>query len=360
MSVPGATAVAAAFLLSLALVWVALRLARARSLYDLPGERSSHDTPTPRIGGIGISLSTLVIGALALVYPFDSAGGHPVILAPLAGGLVAAATGLADDLLTPGLRPRTKYFGQLVAACVTLVLLAWFADGVLTRQDWRSWLVIVVAVPLAMLWQTAMANFTNFMDGADGLVAGVTSIILVGYAVAEPQAFDATRTYALVCAASTIGFLILNRPPAKIFMGDGGSLFLGHTIAAVGIWVALPTIRLGEATPISGIRFESVLAALILTAPLWVDPVATLALRLDLGRSLSQAHRDHLYQRMIRRGATHARVTLLYCAYSLLCVTAVLIMGWLATWGMLMGIALIAFGAAAVLGGHRLNIAVAP
>ncbi len=360
MSAVGYAAVATAFAFSLALVWLSLRFARARSLYDLPVHRSLHETPTPRLGGVGISLSATTVGLLVLVEHSFSAGGLRIVLAAISGGLVAAATGLADDLRRSGLRPRSKYIGQLAAACVTLAFLVWSADGVLVRDGWATWALILVAVPIAVIWQTALANFTNFMDGADGLVGGIATIILAGYAVASPNAYGATRFYALVCAASTLGFLVMNRPPAKIFMGDTGSLFLGHTIAVVGIWVALPAVRLGEATSIAEVRLELVLAALVLAAPLWVDPLVTLAIRSSRGRTLSQAHRDHLYQRMIRHGASHAGVASVYCGYSLLCVAAVVVMGREPTAGMILGIALVVAGGAAVLIGHRLRFAVEP
>lgn len=360
MSASDPVLIAAAFVLSLGVVWAALRLATRRSLYDVPGHRSLHATPTPRIGGIGIVFSSLVVGILGLVSPDHFAGEGSTILAAMAGGSVAAAVGLADDLLGVGLRPRTKFLGQLLAACTTLALLAWFAGGVVTVEDTVHRLVTVAALLVGVLWLTSVANFTNFMDGADGLVAGVAVVILTGYAMVGPPAADSTRGYALIVAAGSLGFLVLNRPPAKIFMGDCGSLFLGLTIGVVGIWVVLPTIGSGEATLIGGIRFDSVLAALVLTAALWVDPVVTLALRSSRGRSLSQAHRDHLYQRMIRRGVSHARVSLVYWAYALSCIAAVSLIGRQPTAGSVFGIALVAIGAAAVLGGHRLHLAVEP
>jgi UDP-N-acetylmuramyl pentapeptide phosphotransferase/UDP-N-acetylglucosamine-1-phosphate transferase len=284
----------------------------------------------------------------------------PVIPA-IAGGLICAGVGIADDLNPGGLTPRVKLLGQLAAAATTLLLLVWIADVGLGASGGLGWLVGALVVAVALLWMTALTNFANFMDGSDAMVAGVVFLILVGYVPGVADVSAATYAYAVACGASAAAFLWWNRPPAKIFMGDGGSLFLGLTAAVFGIWTALPSLTESEPTDLTDIRATRVLAAVVLVAPLWVDPVMTIAIRAFRGRSLSEAHREHLYQRMIGRGMSHGRVALVYYVYTIGCVAAVtLITHGAAAVGATIGIVLVCLGLSAVALGHRVGIALGP
>lgn len=350
-----------AFLVGVVGTRAALLAATRRSLFDHPDHRSSHVVPTPRIGGIGIVLGTLLAGVSALLWA-SRAGVTPwPVLGVMLGGIVCAANGLLDDLVPGGLRPRHKFGGQLVAAVLTIVLIALASGGGVTIPGPLGRLIMVPVVLFGLLWIVALVNFVNFMDGTDGLAGGIGAILLFGYVLATIDPSEATLAYATACGASVLGFLIWNWPPARIFMGDGGSLFLGHAAAAVGIWTALPSVTQGTPTVISETPLHAPLAALILVAPFWVDPVATIALRAVRGRRLSEAHRDHFYQRMIRNGFSHTTVALTYYGYSLACVVTVALLAHLALWvGVAVGAVVMAVGILAVLLGHKAGVAVAP
>ena len=355
----------ASLLLSTLVVWLVRRLARQRHWLDHPNERSSHEVPTPRLGGVGIWLATAVVSAAVALATAPRPLGHTYLWPVLVGGLIMAATGLADDLLPRGLRPAIKYAGQLAAAVATVAVAdAFFLPSILShvsRSTAGEFLVAVLIGAIQVLFLTAYANFANFMDGSDGLVAGVSVIVLGAFAFLLRGSDRELAGAALAAAAATLGLLAFNRPAASIFMGDSGSLFLGFLLAALVLaWAAGADPHDATFAALARLRLSRLGTMAILTAPLWVDAVTTLFSRALRRRRLTEAHRDHLYQRMLRLGKSPTMVCAVYYAYGAACAVAALLATANALLGGILGAALVAGGIAAVLGAHRVGLAVEP
>ena len=283
-------AVIATILIGGALVgtWAAtaalLRALRTRAILDHPNERSSHSAPTPRGGGIAVIGVTLAAwGAVALL---DIAPGlriGPVI--SLAMGL--AMVSWADDLRGLGQLPRlAAQVAAVVLALATLPL-----DSIVPAMI--NPIVGIGLAGLAWLW---LINLFNFMDGIDGLASvecaavagGAALIALVGGSA------DGTALLAAILCAAALGFLAWNWQPAKLFLGDVGSVPMGFLLG----WLLLGLIAHGHWA-----------AAAILPGYFLVDASVTLARRLFRREAVWRAHRDHFYQRAVQAGASHAEVT---------------------------------------------------
>jgi Fuc2NAc and GlcNAc transferase len=276
-------------------------------LLDQPNERSSHRQVTPRAGGIAIVLGLTV----ALVLVGADLGAHEDLGALFAGGLLVAGVGLVDDRL--GLSPWSRLTVHVIAASG----LVW-ATGGFERVPLPSPLdrpLGAVGPALAVLWVVTVVNFYNFMDGIDGL-AGVQGVITGG---AVTLAFGSVSPAAALVAAALTGacaaFLVFNRPPATVFLGDAGSGLLGYTLA--GLALLGPSGRQSEAT-------------LMVAASLWLflaDAGTCLARRIVTRARWHEAHREHVYQRWVDQGASHARVTF-WMGLGALILTALALMGW--------------------------------
>lgn len=355
----------ASLLLSTLVVWLVRSLAHRRQWLDHPNERSSHEVPTPRLGGVGIWLATMVVSATVALASAPRPLGHTYLWPVLLGGLIMAATGLADDLLPRGLRPTMKFVGQLVAAVATVAAAdAFFLPSVLShvsRSTAAEFLVAVLIGGFQVLLLTGYANFANFMDGSDGLVAGVSIIALGAFAFLLVGSDRELAGAALAAAAATLGFLAFNRPAASIFMGDSGSLFLGFLLAALGLaWAAGADPHDATFGTLAQLRLSRLGMMAILTAPLWVDAVTTLFSRALLRGRPIEAHRDHLYQRMLRVGKSPAVVCAAYYTYAAACAGAAILATTNALSGGILGATLIVGGITAVLGSHRVGLAVKP
>ena len=234
---------------------------------DLPNARSLHSRAVPRAGGVA-----LLLGLLAAVPWLPETR---LLLPALLLGVVS----LVDDYR--GLPPLVRLPLHLAAALAGLWLLG------LRDPPW------LLALTLAVAWMT---NLFNFMDGADGLAGGMALFGFGGLALAAWLAGQPAQALLPGCiAAASVAFLVFNFPPARLFLGDSGSIPLGLLAALLGIagwqrglWpLALP---------------------LLLFSPFWVDATVTLFKRLTRGEKLWQAHRSHYYQRLVRLGWTHRRL----------------------------------------------------
>lgn len=279
-----AAAVAAAAT-SLVLVGVARRVLAGRGIVDQPGERRSHDTPTPRGGGVGL-VAAWLIWLVVLGWQAQA----PVLWLVAAGTLVIAVLGLWDDL-----SPLSARF-RLTAQVATV---AGMLAG-LSLLEIDLGLVVLLAGLAAIVW---LINAYNFMDGIDG-IAGWQAVFVAGglaWLVSGPLAGAA-----LGLVAATAGFLPWNWPRARIFLGDVGSTALGF---ALGI---LSLLAIGQGL--------SAWLPLLLLSVFLVDATATLALRVWRRERWYTPHRRHSYQLLVARGWSHAQVAGAYMAVNLLLV----------------------------------------
>lgn len=282
--------IATALVGSALLTFGARKLALARGLVDVPNARSSHRAATPRGGGVAIVLvttATLLVLALRGLLPMD------VFLATAVGGLAVALVGYADDH-----RPLPSSVRLIVHFSAAVWAVAWlgglpplrFGDHLVQA----GWVGNIIAV-LAIVW---VLNLFNFMDGIDGFAASEAVFILLGGAclAAGGQGNPGVATAALVLAAASAGFLLWNWPPARIFLGDVGSGYLGYVIAVL----ALTAARINP---------ETIWVWLILGGAFFVDATATLLRRTLRGERAYEPHRSHAYQWLARRWQSHRRVT---------------------------------------------------
>jgi len=287
-----------AFLTAVVGAWLYLRLAPAQVL-DVPNQRSSHTRPTPLGGGLFIVAGFLLGLALWL-----ATGGNlsPRALGWLAGAMLVASVSFVDDVRSLPAVPRL--LTHLLGAAIVTVA------GVQERE-----LPLLLALPLAFIYITVLTNVYNFMDGIDGLaasqaiVAGI-ALALAGFEVKNPV----VEMGGGLLASASAGFLLFNLPPARLFMGDVGSTFLGFSFAGLTL---LGNIGVG------GGRLPAEFGVVIL-APFLFDSLVTLARRVLRGERWYAAHHSHYYQRLIDRGLSHAQVTGLYAGLAILAAAAAL------------------------------------
>jgi UDP-GlcNAc:undecaprenyl-phosphate/decaprenyl-phosphate GlcNAc-1-phosphate transferase len=244
-------------------------------LQDVPNERSLHVQPVPRVGGTG-----LLAGALA---GWLAAGTLPAwwLLLPL---FLLFVVSLLDDLFS--LRVRVRMPAHLFAAA----LLIW-GSGLYASQG----VLTAVLVVLTVIWMT---NLFNFMDGSNGLAGGMALFGFASYGVAAWQSAQpefAMLNFAIVAAA--FAFLLFNFNPARVFMGDAGSIPLGFLMAALGL--------VGWQQQIWPAWFP-----LLVFSPFMTDATVTLARRTLRGVKITAAHREHYYQRLIQSGWSHRQLAL--------------------------------------------------
>jgi Fuc2NAc and GlcNAc transferase len=271
------------FLVSLVTVGL-IKTRLSQQFLDIPNDRSSHTTPTPRGGGLGFILAWAV--ALPLVLPRTALLPIYLTLTPL------VLIGFIDD--RQGVPSSVRYLVQIITASIAVYYFGAFS------QPWLASLGIfgsTIAIGLTLIGFTALINFYNFMDGLDGIVAGcsLVQVALLALYLQQPHLW--------LLAAALLGFLYWNWSPAKIFMGDSGSTFLGAVIA-ISI---LPSPAPATAW-----------SALAVTLPLVSDAIYTLIRRLIDRENIFQAHRRHLFQRLQQSGLTHATVASLYVMANLI------------------------------------------
>lgn len=285
-------------LVSAALTAALRHYAVRRSLMDIPNARSAHTIPTPRGGGLAI-----VICVLAIVPVLAWAGlmEYRTCWALLGAGGLIASIGFADD--HGHIAVRWRLLTHFLAAAWVVLWLGgappFELAGLEIGNGWGSALI-------ATIYLAWMVNLYNFMDGIDGIAA--VEAITVCLAAATLHALVLTPSSAvlpLTVAAASAGFLYWNLPPAKIFLGDVGSGFLGVVLGTLSLQAGWLDSRL-------------LWAWLILLGVFVVDATFTLLHRLYRGEKLHQAHRSHAYQRAARRVRRHLPVTLAVGAINLL------------------------------------------
>lgn len=266
---------------------------------DKPGGRKVHQRPMVRLGGVSIFAGTFI--ALLIVWWSGGFGILPTeteweVWGVILGGLAFFLIGLADDLFN--LSPLVRLLMQVVVAG-----LAWWVgvridflsvpfDG-LVQIGWLS-------LPVTVVWLVGMANAINWIDGLDGLAAGVSVIAaIVMLIVALFMQQPAAALIAAALAGGALGFLRYNFNPAQIFMGDGGSYFMGFTLAGVGV------IGLVKSTAVTAV----LLPYLILAVPI-LDMSAVILVRLRHGKSPFLADKRHLHHRLLRAGLSQRSAVL--------------------------------------------------
>jgi UDP-GlcNAc:undecaprenyl-phosphate GlcNAc-1-phosphate transferase len=306
---------------------------------DIPKDnRKIHQRPMVRVGGISIFMGTFIalvavwwLGGFAGLSPHNEGEIWGVIL----GGFAFFLIGLADDLYN--LSPLSRLLMQTVVAAV-----AW---GVGVRIDFLSvpfsdllqlgWL----SLPITVIWLVGMANAINWIDGLDGLAAGVCGIsavvlLIVTLVMQQPAA----ALIAAALAGGSLGFLRYNFNPAEIFMGDGGAYFMGFTLAGVAV------VGLVKITAVTTVAVTAVLLPYLILAVPILDMSTVIISRLRRGKSPFTADKGHLHHRLLKAGVSH-RLTVLFI-YALTLWVGSLALGFSnvpSGWGFAIGATLLLF-----------------
>lgn len=280
------------FLIAIALTPLTFVLARRYGWIAEPRQDRWHLAPTALLGGIGI------FGASALT--LLTVGPPPGALPIIVGSLIMFGTGLVDDL--HHIRPATKLVGQVVATGILVV------GGYTFGVGWPVW----VSIPLTFLWVIGLTNSLNLLDNMDGLAVGIATIAAASLGVYCALSGNMLGLgLSLVLVGATAGFLFYNTSPAKVFMGDCGSLFLGYTIAALALVAQ-------QSGPIEDVLSAFLVPVAVMAVPIF-DTTLVTAVRLLTGRRVSQGGRDHTSHRLVLLGLSERWAVLTLWMISMAC-----------------------------------------
>ncbi len=288
-----------AFLAALVLTGIIRGYALKRSLLDLPNHRSSHTVPTPRGGGLAIAIS--FVGTLLFMHWPEVIKGSPW-LALVSGGVLVVVVGWVDDC--GHLAPAVRIASHVLAVLIGLYWLQGIPPLAVALWVVPAGVILNCVAGVCLVW---LLNLFNFMDGIDGLAAMEATFVALGAAVIVLclSGWGQEAATLILFALSCLGFLVWNWPPARIFMGDAGSGFLGYTL---GILLIM-TLKSGVLT---------LPAWLILLAAFGVDATLTLIGRMANGENWWAPHCRHAYQTAARRYGSHRAVTLRVLAINIL------------------------------------------
>lgn len=307
------------FIASIIITPLVKKLAIKIGAVDKPNHRKVHQRIMPRLGGLAIYLS-FIIGLLVLRPEDDLA--IPIVL----GSLIIIITGVLDDMIE--LSAKFKLAGQLAAALV--VVLGGAQVDFINLPFFGKLEFGMFSIPLTILWIVGVTNAINLIDGLDGLAAGVSSIALItisGMAILMGDTY--VLSIGLLVLGSTLGFLVYNFHPAKIFMGDTGALFLGYMISVLAL------LGFKNVTMIS-----LIIPVIILGVPI-SDTFYAIIRRLVNKQPLSAPDKSHLHHCLLRLGFSHRQTVLLIYAMAAMFGLAALIMSQATVWGALIFIALL-------------------
>ena len=280
-----------------------IRYAKVKRITDIPSERSSHVTPTPRGGGIGFV--TIVTSCFLLYLIIWGGSGKTELFTFFGVILLISLIGWFDD--RKDLSRRIRLGVQLFSSLVILIVISNLSYMTFPYAD--SVYLGFAGTLMGVIWIIGTTNIFNFMDGVDGISSVQAIFAGIGWALlfylnGEPNLF----VLQIFLLSGVIAFLVLNWPPAKIFMGDVGSLYLGFLFAVMPFLAsaAIPATEIGDM-----IWFGA-----ILLWPFLFDGSFTIIRRLIRGENIFEAHRSHLYQRLNIIGWPHKSISTLYALFS--------------------------------------------
>ncbi len=268
------------------------KLALKVGVLDAIGERRMHAEPKPRIGGIAVYLGLasalfVTIGFALHTSLFHRANDTQDFFGLLFGGTLIMLVGVWDDIM--GMRPRNKFVAQVVVAIISMVY--GFHIGDIRVPGGENYLSLPpwIDYPLTLVWYLGMMNAINFLDGLDGLLAGVAAISGVFlFAIASMHGHVGAALVLCALVGGALGFLPYNFSPAKIFLGDTGSLFIGYVFATVSLLI---TAKVAVTV--------SLLVPLVALALPLADTGAAIVRRVRAGRAITEADRGHFHHLLV-------------------------------------------------------------
>ena len=280
---------AVSFVLAIAFVKLTIVVCKKESWYDIPSERKVHKGLVPRLGGAGFVSAFILSCVLYVLFELESAK----MFAPfVCAGLFVFATGVADDFLD--LRAVVKFFVQCLAALIMV------SSGYVFENCFS----LAIPQPLAsvgtFLWIVGIINSYNMIDGIDGLCGGLSALVLFTLALVYTLSGGYSAALCFILVSAILGFLVFNKPKAKIFMGDGGSQFLGFMVASIPLFKT-----------VTNFESKKMLVALCLTAIPMMDCIAAFVRRTRDHRSVMSPDKLHLHHKLMNLGLSSTAVLLL-------------------------------------------------
>ena len=271
---------------------------------DMPGGRHIHKKPTPKLGGLGIFLGYL-LGYMIFGEP--SAQMNSILI----GSFIILITGIIDDIVE--LKPSIKFAGQLMAALVIAIY-----GGILLKDVSAFGIYLdfgIMSYPLTIFFILGCVNCINLIDGLDGLSGGISSIyyLTIGIIATMQGKHGLDFVLAFVMLGSTLGFLVHNFNPAKIFAGDSGSNFMGFIIAVIAL--------LG----FKNVTMTSLIVPLLLIAIPILDTLFAIIRRFLKGESISKGDSYHIHHQLLRRNLSVKRTVLIIYLVDILFASASII-----------------------------------
>ncbi|WP_102026483.1 glycosyltransferase family 4 protein [Salirhabdus sp. Marseille-P4669] len=262
---------------------------------DHPDQRKIHVGIQPRLGGLAIFIGAAI--ALMVIQP-----NHEHITELVIGAVIIVITGVLDDIYQ--IRPLYKLIGQLLAAILVI------SSGLIIEKITLPFVGVVYldnfSYIITIIWIIGVTNAINLIDGLDGLAAGVSSIALTSILVMAILDYRAAVVYiCIVLIGSNLGFLIHNFYPAKIFMGDSGSLFLGYSISVVSMLGLFKNVAL----------FSFIIPIIILAIPIF-DTAFAILRRARTGHGIMEPDKKHLHYQLLNAGLSHRGAVLVIYAFS--------------------------------------------
>lgn len=270
---------------------IVMKIAKHVNALDIPNERKVHKEPMPRMGGLAIFMGFLLGYML-----FCSQ--TPQMISILIGSFVLIIVGIIDDI-NP-IKPLSKFIGQIVAAFIVVCY------GKVVMQDVSAYGLYInfgiFAKPVTILFIIAIINCLNLIDGLDGLAGGISTIFFATISIIISimgiyNGLDASLS--LIMIGATLGFLLYNFHPAKIFMGDSGSMFLGYMIAVISL--------LG----FKNVTLTSFLVPVLILAIPILDTFFAIIRRLLKGESFAKADKEHLHHQILKRAGNQVKTVLI-------------------------------------------------
>ena len=279
------------FLFVVIIMPLIMRIAVHINALDMPNERKVHTKPMPRLGGLGIFCGFL-LGYM--LFCTQTTQMNSILI----GSFILILVGMIDDIKP--LKPLTKFAGQIISAIVVVYY------GNILLQDVSAYGLYInfgmFARPITILFIVAIINCVNLIDGLDGLAGGICTIFFITIALISNimgvyAGLDASLT--LIMIGATLGFLVYNFHPAKIFMGDSGSMFLGYMIAVISL-LGFKNVTLTS----------FVVPILILAIPI-LDTLFAILRRLLKGQSFAKADKEHFHHQILKRAGNQTKTVLI-------------------------------------------------
>lgn len=295
--------IVAAFLLNIILIPIIIKICKHFGWYDSQDDRKIHTGNIPRLGGLGIVISFIVSVSIYFLF-FSESKNLNQILPIIIAGLIIFIFALLDDFFT--FKPFFKLLFQIISSLI--VILFDFRFKQICNYVLPTWL----SYTITFFWMIGIINAYNLIDGLDGLCGGLSALVIGSLGIIFNYGNESTSTICFIMVASITGFLLYNKPKAKIFMGDGGSQFMGFIIAAIPLYYST-----------SNFEYNKFLVMIVLVSIPMLDTIAAMWRRTREHRSFLSPDSRHIHHKLISLGFSRVQTLIFLLSIQiLLCLSA--------------------------------------